>query len=319
MFLPPMHHQFQGDAKASGHVSGGCMNNFVLIGLVVIFSIVWSSAFIAGAIALTDFDPFTLLTLRFLLSALLMLPICLSCGRLQFSTYRDRIAIRHGLLLGVLNNALYLGLSFAALQTVRPQVVIVIVSCAPLATSLLSAWWGVEPLSPMKLLGAALGLVGVVVISGVASGMSVDIWGVLMATGGMLAFASGTVFFRGQGAGLPVLQANFWQSIAGAAALFPMAMAFGQPLTVPSTATALAMAHLVLIVTIGGMSLWLVLIRLSGASTASSYHLLNPFFGVLLAYLILGEPLRMADFIGAALIVSGLFLTTQASWRARKC
>ncbi|CAD5248595.1 Drug/metabolite transporter (fragment) [Halomonas sp. 59] len=78
----------------------------------------------------------------------------------------------------------------------------------------------------------------------------------------------------------------------------------------------MAMTHLVLVVTIGGMSLWLVLIRISGASTASSYHLLNPFFGVLLAYLILGEPLRMADFIGAGLIVIGLFLSTQARARA---
>lgn len=295
------------------------MNHFVLTGLVVIFSIIWSSAFIAGAIALTDFDPFTLLTLRFLLSALLMLPICISCGGFRWSAREDRIAIQRGLLLGILNNAFYLGLSFAALQTVSPKIVIVIVSCAPLVTSLLSAWWGVEPLSPMKLLGAALGLVGVIVISGVASGMPVDIWGVMMATGGMLAFASGTVFFRGQGAGLPVLQANFWQSIAGAVALLPMAMAFGQPLTAPSTATIIAITHLVLVVTIGGMSLWLVLIRISGASTASSYHLLNPFFGVLLAYLILGEPLRITDFIGAGLIVIGLLLTTQASWRARKC
>ncbi|WP_423250057.1 EamA family transporter [Vreelandella titanicae] len=78
------------------------------------------------------------------------------------------------------------------------------------------------------------------------------------------------------------------------------------------------MTHLVLVVTIGGMSLWLVLIRISGASTASSYHLLNPFFGVLLAYLVLGEPLRMTDFIGAGLIVIALLMTTQARARARQ-
>ncbi|MGY0553308.1 EamA family transporter [Vreelandella sp. 2A-K22] len=53
-------------------------------------------------------------------------------------------------------------------------------------------------------------------------------------------------------------------------------------------------------------------------STASSYHLLSPFFDVLLAYLILGEQLRMADFIGAGLIVTGLILTTQARARARQ-
>ncbi|WP_422823520.1 EamA family transporter [Vreelandella janggokensis] len=58
------------------------------------------------------------------------------------------------------------------------------------------------------------------------------------------------------------------------------------------------------------------MIRISGASTASSYHLLNPFFGVLLAYPILGEPLRMTGFIGAALIVSGLLLTNQPTRQA---
>ncbi|GHD46890.1 EamA-like transporter family protein [Marinobacter persicus] len=290
------------------------MNNIVLAGLVIIFSIVWSSAFIAGAIALSDFDPFTLLTIRFSLSALLMLPFCLGGESMH-----DRIAIKRGLLLGILNNALYLGLSFAALQTVRPQVVIVIVSCAPLATGLLSAWSGVEPLSPMKLFGATLGLSGVVVISGVAEGMKVDIWGILMAAAGMLAFASGTVFFRGRAVNLPVFQANFWQSVAGAAALLPMALVFGQPLAVPSTNTMIAVAHLVFIVTIGGMSLWLVLIRISGAATASTYHLLNPFFGVLLAYLVLGEQLRTTDFIGATLIVIGLILTTQERWRKAQC
>ncbi|PWW33903.1 DMT family transporter [Chromohalobacter israelensis] len=291
------------------------MNNLVLAGLVIIFSMVWSSAFIAGAIALSDFDPFTLLTIRFLLSALLMLPFCLRGG----AYVKNRTAIKRGLLLGILNNALYLGLSFAALQTVRPQVVIVIVSCAPLATGLISAWWGVEPLSPIKLFGATLGLAGVVIISGITSGTTVDIWGILMATAGMLAFASATVFFRDRGISLPILQANFWQSIAGATALLPIALAFGQPLVMPSTNTMIAIAHLVLVVTIGGMSLWLVLIRVSGASTASTYHLLNPFFGVLLAYLILGEPLRTTDFIGAALIVFGLILTTLEKWRTKAC
>ncbi len=52
----------------------------------------------------------------------------------------------------------------------------------------------------------------------------------------------------------------------------------------------------------------LVLICISGASTGLNYQLLNPFLGVLLSYLILGEPLRMANFIGAGLIVSGLIL-----------
>ena len=40
----------------------------------VAFSLVWSSAFIVGKIALVRFDPATLLTLRFALSATLLAP-----------------------------------------------------------------------------------------------------------------------------------------------------------------------------------------------------------------------------------------------------
>ena len=40
-------------------------------------------------------------------------------------------------------------------------------------------------------------------------------------------------------------------------------MVFGQPLTVPSNTRMMAITHLVLVVTTGGMSLWLVFIRIA--------------------------------------------------------
>ena len=44
------------------------MSKWALYGLVALFSAVWSSAFIAGKIALADFDAFTILVLRFVLA-----------------------------------------------------------------------------------------------------------------------------------------------------------------------------------------------------------------------------------------------------------
>jgi drug/metabolite transporter (DMT)-like permease len=61
------------------------------------------------------------------------------------------------------------------------------------------------------------------------------------------------------------------------------------------------------------MALWLILIRMSGATTASSYHLLNPVFGVLLSFAVFGTAMKPADFIGAAIIAAGLALTMLAS------
>ncbi|UHC17882.1 DMT family transporter [Methylobacterium currus] len=283
------------------------MKSATLPAQIILFSLIWSSAFIAGSIALTSFDPYTLLTVRFAISVILIMIII----AVQRGNPIDLSAIKYGLALGALNNALYLGFSFAALQEVRPQVVIVIVSCAPLVTALLSAWSGVERISLKKLLGAGLGLAGVLIITASPSDVGIDLKGVLLATVGMAAFATGTVLFRGKGTNMPVLQVNLWQSVSGAGLLFPISLVYGHSFGNTSINAILSLLYLIVVVTIGGMSLWMILIRKSGATTASSYHLLNPFFGAMLSYVVLGDPLRANDFAGAVLISLGLLLTNQ--------
>lgn len=282
------------------------MRRFVFATLVVVFSLIWSSAFIAGTVALRDFDPFTLLSLRFSLSAIALFPFSLF-GKSVFS----RVVIQRGLALGLLNNAIYLGLSFSALRSVRPEVVVVVISCAPFVTTFIAALLGHEAISAKKLGGIVTGFIGVIVISGVVSTQKPDPWGLFLATAGMVAFACGTVLFRSRSTELPVLQTNFWQSVSGAGALIPFAVIWGTPVYMLGAPSVAALLYLVLVVSIGGMALWLMLIRTSGAATASSYHLLNPFFGVLLAHLVLGRGLHVTDFIGVALVAGGLVLTTE--------
>ncbi|HYA73959.1 MAG TPA: EamA family transporter [Roseiarcus sp.] len=281
------------------------MRKLLFPALVALFSLVWSSAFIVAKVALVDFDPATILTLRFALSAalLLALPGC-SLARL-----RETLPI--GATLGLLNNAAYLGLTFTALQYVRPVVVVVIVSCAPFMTTLLAAIAGVERANGLKLLGVAVGFVGVLIIAGWNLGG--DPIGVLLAGAGAAAFSFATVVFRAKAAALPVRELNFWQSLAGALALAPFAILFGRGLGAASLPGALAILYLAMVVTIGGMGLWMILIRASGAGSASAYHLMNPFFGVVLSAAILGAPMRGADFLGAAVIAIGLFVTMTAS------
>ena len=281
------------------------MRKLLFPALVALFSLVWSSAFVVGKVALVDFDPMTILTLRFALSAalLLALPGC--------ALARLRETARIGVALGLLNNAAYLGLTFTALQYVRPVVVVVIVSCAPFMTTLLAAIAGLERVNALKLVGVAVGFAGVLVIAGWNLGG--DAIGVVLAAAGAAAFSFATVVFRAKAAALPVRELNFWQSLAGALALAPFAILFGRGLGAASLPGALAILYLAAVVTIGGMGLWMLLIRASGAASASAYHLLNPFFGVLLSAAILRTPMRSADFLGAAIIAFGLFLTMTAS------
>ena len=95
-----------------------------------------------------------------------------------------------------------------------------------------------------------------------------------------------------------------------------MALLWGELRAAATPALALAIAYLALVVTIGGMGLWLWLIRVSGAATASSYHLLNPLFAVLLSHLAFGTPIRPADGLGGGLVALGLLLVARTA-RAR--
>jgi drug/metabolite transporter (DMT)-like permease len=278
--------------------------------LVALFSLIWSSAFVAGKIALVTLDPYTLLVIRFGLAAALMAPFC-PWRRI------DRRALRVGAMLGLLNNALYLGLTFSALQRLRPEIVVVVVSCAPFLTTLLAVALGQERLAPRRIVGIACGICGVAVMTGIAGAARPDPLGLALAGAGTLAFAVGTVLFRDKAVGLPVFQLNFWQTLTGGVALLPAAWLLGAPIGPVTPPVVLAVLHLALVVTIGGMALWLALIRAHGAGTAASFHLLNPVFGVALAHLAFATPLRPEDFAGAALIALGLGLAVVTRSPAR--
>ena len=274
---------------------------FLVAGLAVLFSLVWSSAFIAGKIALADFDPASLLTARFALSAVLLAPFAAGA--------KGREAMRMGVALGALNNAAYLGLAFAALALVRPMIVVAIVSAAPFVTAALAASLGLERVAPRQLLGALIGLAGVLMVIGFDP-REARLEGVALAAAGTLAFSAGTLLYRARGRGLSPTALNFWQSLTGAAALAPFAMAAAHPRAWPSATGAAAVIYLAVAVTLGGMAMWFALIRLAGAARASAAHLMNPAFAAVLAALFLGAPLRAQDLVGAAVIAAGLALAT---------
>lgn len=276
--------------------------------LALLFSFVWSSAFIAGKIALKSFDPATTLALQFALSAALLAPFGLS------ATAAPRRSAPIGLALGLLNNAAYLGLTFSALTFTRPVVVIVVVSLAPFVTMGLAAALGLERTTLGRWFGAAVAFCGVLVITGPRATAD-DLTGVALAAAGTLCFSIGSVAYRARGGGLGIQPLNFWQSLAGALALGPIAMFGGRGLAATSLPAVAAVLYLAIGVTIGGMALWMALIRRAGAGAASAYHLLNPAFGALLAFAVLGAPLRAADFVGATIIALGLWLANAASRR----
>ncbi|WP_413206659.1 DMT family transporter [Rhodospirillum sp. A1_3_36] len=320
------------------------MDRILTSALILLFSFVWSSAFIVAKVALVEWAPLTILAVRFALAALLLSPALITLPEAiprsvtpppkkkppsppplrrgaqatSLPPLRapspwgpvDRRAMTLGLLMGVLNGAIYLGLSFSAIRLLRPEVVIVVIGLTPFFTLLIAAATGVERLSLFKVLGVLLGLMGVALVSGIGTDANPNPLGLLYALGSGLAFSFGTVLFRGKAGRLPMGPLAFWQSLGACLALLPaIAMLEPLPPALPSWTLTGAILYLTLVVTVFGMTLWLVLIRRHGAGTAASFHLLNPVTGILLAHWVLGSEIRATDLWGAAVIALGLSLT----------
>src|SRR5258707_4062186 len=84
-----------------------------------VFCLLWSFAFVAGKIGVTYCPPLILLSARFLLAGILILGVSAVRGEGWQITWRDVAVFA---ILGVANNALYLGLGYTGLKTVSSRI-----------------------------------------------------------------------------------------------------------------------------------------------------------------------------------------------------
>jgi drug/metabolite transporter (DMT)-like permease len=125
---------------------------------VGLFCLLWSFAFVAGKIGVTDCPPLILLTARFSLAGILILGISVARGEGWQLTWRDAAVFA---ILGVANNALYLGLGYTGLKSVSAGLGGLIVSANPVFTAALAALFLGEALTWRKILGLLIGIAGV--------------------------------------------------------------------------------------------------------------------------------------------------------------
>ncbi len=283
----------------------------LIFAIGILFSTLWSSAFIVGKIGLESSPPLYLLSFRFFLAGILMTLITAA-----FTDWRPRgqnawRAWLFALVLGLLNNVLYLGAGFYAMLTLPAGLVILILSAAPVITTALAYVALGEPLSIRKGAGILISLQGIVIIvyPKIDGNDLSELFGVALVCTSTIAFAAGTVFYKRYAAHIPMLWINAWSTFFASLVLFPVALAFEEMSAITwNSALIGTIAYLVLIVSIGAMLLWFWLIRLIDASKASMIHLMNPLLGLFLAWQLLDEIPDQNELLGALPIVAGVLL-----------
>ena len=275
-----------------------------------LFCLLWSFAFVAGKIGVTDCPPLILLTARFSLAGVLILGISALRRDSWSLSWRDTMVFA---ILGVANNALYLGLGYTCLQTVSAGLGALIVSANPVFTAVLAALFLGEPLTWRKVAGLLLGITGVSFI--VWHRMSVgsdSLHGILFTLASLASIVVGTILFKVLAPKGSLWIGNGVQNLAAGVVLLPFAFTLADVGDiVPSARLLEAFAFLTLGGSILAYLLWFHLLKVCGATAASAYHFLMPPLGMLFAWMVLGEHVETRDLMGIVPVALGIYLVTR--------
>jgi drug/metabolite transporter (DMT)-like permease len=277
---------------------------------IALFCLLWSFAFVAGKIGVTDCPPLILLTARFSLAGILILGISALRGEPWTPTWRDAAVFA---ILGVANNALYLGLGYTGLQSVSAGLGGLIVSANPVFTAVLAALLLGEALTWRKVSGLLLGIAGVAFIVWHRMSVGSDSFhGILFTLASLASIVVGTILFKLLSPKGSLWAGNGIQNLAGGLALLPFAFTLADVNDiVPSARLFGAFAFLVFGGSILAYLLWFHLLKVCGATAASAYHFLMPPLGVLFAFLVLGEHVEFRDLLGIVPVALGIYLVTR--------
>lgn len=273
----------------------------LLMGLA--FVVMWSSAFTSARIIVADASPFLALSARYLISGLFAVALARALGQ---SWHLTPAQWRATIIFGILQNAVYLGLNFYAMQTVEASLAAIIASTMPLFVAFASFMFLGERLRPLSIIGLIAGVIGVVLIMGARLEVGVDLWGVALCGVGVIALTIATMMVRGATSGGNFMMVVGLQMLVGCVALFLTMLAVETPRVTPTWPLAIAFLYTCFVPGVLATLVWFWLVNRIGATKAATFHFLNPFLGVAIAALLLGEALGGRDIIGVIVIAAGI-------------
>ncbi len=285
-------------ADASGRTASGWLTTLELAFL----GAVWGASFLFMRVSARHFGAFPLVEVRLALGAAVLMPLWWPVR----ARFNGRLWLK---LAGIaaLNSAIPFVL-FAWAATRAPAGVGAIANATVVMfTALVALVLYGEPISLRRSIGLIAGFVGVIVLASGRTG-GVSVWPAALAgTLAALLYGFGANLIRRHLLGLPAGAVAAATLLCSATMVAPLAIATWPRTAVPSLSWACAVG-LGVLCTGSAFAVYYRLIHRIGAPRASTVTYLVPLFGVLWAWLALGEPLTITMAVAGALILGGVAL-----------
>jgi drug/metabolite transporter (DMT)-like permease len=284
------------------------------VGVPALFVVLWSTGFIGARLGLPHAGPLTFLALRFGLAAGLLLLVALAT---RAPWPRRPAEVGHYAVAGLLVHGVYLGGAYLGISLgVEAGVSALIVGLQPLLTAAIAGALLGERVAPRQWAGLGLGLLGVVlVLAGKLGRGPGEALGALACVAALLGITAGPLYQKRHGAGMDLRTGSVVQyAAAGLATLLP-AMAFEDTRIDWTGGFVFALLWLVVVLSLGAVSLLWVLVRRGAASQVASLFFLVPPCTALMAWPLFGETLGPTALVGMALTAVGVWLASRGAAR----
>ncbi len=276
----------------------------------LLFVVIWSTGFLVGRGVASHADPFWFLALRFACVSAIFVGAAL-WARAAWPQGPRRIGLH--LLAGALMSGLYLGPSWWAMsQGLAAGIMSLIGALQPLFTALIAVAFLGRRLQGSTWAGLALGFGGVALVllprlqAADPSALSLPV--VLVAAGSILSLTVGSMVQKSPLAAGDLRSASAVQNLGAVAVLLAMALTVGQPHWDNSATLWGYLAFAVLVLSIGGATLLIWLMRHGEATRTTALLLAVPPLAALQAWFIFGETLSAVQLVGFVVAIAGVAL-----------
>jgi drug/metabolite transporter (DMT)-like permease len=280
----------------------------------IIFVLLWSTGFIGAKYILPYAEPFVFLTIRYLFATLILVAIAKAIGESLRISWPQ---VKQSILVSVFLHVIYIGGVFYAIFIDIPAgITAVIVSLQPILVSAVAIPLLNERLSYKQIFGLLLGFIGVTFLlipklfeGDLSIGFSAA--GITACVLALLGTTAGYLIQKKGGSDIPFLAGTAVQ-FASATIIFAIASIIFEPLKVDITLEfILALAWIVIALSIGSIFLLFYLLRKGSASSVSSLYYLVPPLTAIQAYLFFGERINTIGLVGMALAALGTLIVTK--------
>ncbi len=274
--------------------------------------IVWGSTFVVTKATVQEIPPLVLGALRFVLAAIVLVPIAMARGGLK--TLPRPLPLGSLLMMGVIGIALFHSAFNLALVYGSASQGALVFALVPAAVAVAAVLWLQERLPRRRIAGIVLSMIGVAVVisGGEASGQSPrPVLGSVWMLAAVVAWAAYTIVAK-RLADADQVVVIACTTVIGALVMMPPALweLRSSAWPAPSLHGWLGVLFLGVVASALGFVVYSRALRDLDASLVGVLANVDPIVGVLSAAVFLGEPLRAVQLGGGAVALGGMWLAS---------